>query len=341
MHTDQGNGKTIVPAREKLMRAIVQNSYGSFEVLQIAEIERPQIKDDEILVKVSAAGLDRGTEHLMTGTPYLIRLLGYGFRGPKNPVPGLDFSGTVEALGKNVTRFQLGDEVYGIGQGSFAEYVSVKEKKLALRPTNLELQTAAAVPVSAITALEAVRDHGRLEAGQSVMVIGASGGVGTYAVQIAKALGAHVTGVCSTSKMELVQSLGAERIIDYTKEDFADGQTQYDLIVDIGGNTQTAKLRKALSPKGTLVFVGGEEGGRIIGGIGRQIMAVILSPFRKQRFAMFVGSESAAALEQVTRMIEQGQITPFVGAKFSLEQAPEAMRQLANGEARGKTIITV
>jgi len=294
-----------------------------------------------VLVKVHAAGLDRGTEHLMTGTPYLIRIIGYGFRGPKNPVPGLDVSGTVEAVGEKVTRFQPGDEVYGIGQGSFAEYVAVKEKKLAQKPANLGLEEAAGVPVSAITALEAIRDHGRTEAGQKLLIIGASGGVGTYAVQIAKALGAHVTGVSSTSKMDLVRSLGAERVIDYTKEDFADGQTQYDLIVDIGGNTPTSKLRKALARNGTLVFVGGEEGGRIVGGIGRQIMAVALSPFRKQRFAMFVGSESAGALEQVTEMIEQGQVTPFIGATFPLEQAPEAMRQLANGQARGKTVITV
>ncbi|MDT4933694.1 MAG: hypothetical protein QOK11_1586, partial [Pseudonocardiales bacterium] len=229
------------------MRAIVQDRYGSADVLRLARIPAPEIADNEVLLRVHAAGLDRGTWHLMTGRPYLLRL-GFGMRRPKNPVPGLDVAGTVVAVGAAVTRFAVGDEVFGSGRGSFAEYASAREDKLARKPANITFEQAAVVPVSAATALQALSDVGRVEQDQRVLIIGASGGVGSYAVQLAKAFGAEVTGVCSTAKLGLVRSLGAEHVIDYTEGDFADGVHRYDLILDIAGNPTISRLRRALTP---------------------------------------------------------------------------------------------
>ena len=243
------------------MRAIVQTEYGTADVLRVAEIERPVIGADEVLVKVRAAGLDRGTWHLMAGMPYAARLV-VGLRAPKNPVPGLDVAGVVVAIGSEVTRFQPGDEVFGVSKGSFAEFAAARESKLARKPSNLTFEQAAAVPVSGMTALRGLTDVGHLQAGQKVLIIGASGGVGSFAVQIAKALGAEVTGVCSTSKLDLVRSIGADHVIDYSQDDFANGETRYDLILDTGGNSTLSRLRRALTPRGTLVIVGGEGGGR-------------------------------------------------------------------------------
>ncbi len=245
----------------RTMRAVVQESYGAADVLRIEQIARPVPEPGEILVQVHAAGLDRGTWHLLTGKPYLMRIIGFGFRRPKSRVPGLDVAGTVVEVGSAVTRFAAGDEVFGISRGSFAEYAVVREDKLAPKPTNLGFEHAAVVPISGGTALQALRDSGRIEPGQQVLVIGASGGVGSYAVQLAKAFGAEVTGVASTGKLDLVRSLGADRVIDYTREDFADGVHRYDLVIDIGGNATLRRLRRALAPRGTLVIVGGEEGG--------------------------------------------------------------------------------
>ena len=263
------------------MQAIIQKEYGTADVLRVAEIDRPVIEADQVLVQVQAAGLDRGTWHLMAGMPYAARLA-VGLRAPKNAVPGLDVAGVVVAVGSEVTRFQPGDEVFGISKGSFAEFAAAREDKLARKPSNLSFEQAAAVPVSGMTALRGLCDVGRLEEGQKVLIVGASGGVGSYAVQIAKALGAEVTGVCSTGKLDLVRSIGADHVIDYSQEDFADGDKRYDLILDIGGNSTLSRLRRALTPKGTLVIVGGEDRGRWIG-MDRQLRALALSPFVGQR----------------------------------------------------------
>lgn len=322
------------------MRAIVRHTYGSADVLSLSEIGRPEARDDEVLVRVHAAGLDRGTWHFMTGLPYLGRLA-FGLRVPKNPVLGLDVAGTVEAVGAKVTRFQEGDEVFGVAQGSFAEYAAAREDKLAPKPKRLSFEQAAVVPVSATTALQGLRDSGRLKAGQTVLIVGASGGVGTYAVQLAKAFGAEVTGVASTAKVDLVRSIGADHVIDYTRENFADGFNDYDLIVDIGGNRHLSKLRAALAPKGTLVLLGGEEGGKLTGGMNRQLGALALSMFVGQRLTMFIAKQNRADLETLSELIDSGQFTPFIDKAYPLGEVPEAMRHLEAGRARGKIAITI
>jgi len=321
------------------MRAVVQDRYGSAEVLRAVRVARPVIADDQVLLHVNAAGLDRGTEHLMTGKPYVARLF-VGLRKPKNPIPGRDAAGTVAAVGSSVTRFAVGDEVYGVAPGSFAEYAVAREDKLARKPGNLSFAQAAAVPVSAGTALQALVDAGRVQAGQSVLVVGASGGVGTYAVQLAKAFGAEVTGVSSTAKADLVKSLGADHVIDYTQEDFADGTRRYDLILDIGGSTPVRRLRRALRPRGTLVFVGGENSGNLTG-LGRQLRGALLSPFLRQRLVLLVAKERAADLETLTGLIEDGKLVPSVDRSYPLDEAPDALRALENGHVRGKVVITV
>src|SRR5829696_7341117 len=274
------------------MKAIVRYRYGSPDVLELVDIEKPDVADEEVLVRVHAAGVDRGVWHIMTGLAYPIRLAGFGLRAPKNPIIGMDLAGVVEAVGKNVSRFQRGDKVFGVGEGSFAEYALAREDKLAPKPANLTFEQAAVVAISGLTALQALRDHGRVEPEQEVLIIGASGGVGTFAVQIAKAFGAHVTGVCSTTKVGMVRSIGADHVIDYTRDDFAEGEQRYDLILDIGGNSSLSRLRRALTPKGTLVITGGEGGGRWLGGTDRQLRALMLSPFVGQKLGTFVASEN-------------------------------------------------
>jgi NADPH:quinone reductase-like Zn-dependent oxidoreductase len=322
------------------MRAIVQDAYGSADVLRLAEIDEPDIAANEVLVKVRAAGMDRGTWHSMSGKPYLMRIMGFGFRRPKNRVAGLDVAGTVAAVGADVTRFGIGDEVFGISRGSFAEYAAVREDKLAHKPAALSFEQAAVVPISGGTAIQALRS-GRVEAGQKVLIIGASGGVGTYAVQLAKALGAEVTGVCSTAKVDLVRSIGADHVIDYTREDFADGAQRYDLILDIGGNSRLSRLRRALTPKGTLVIVGGEEKGDVTGGFGRQIRALALSPFVSQRLTMLGSKEHHIHVDAVSTFIEAGQVVPIVDRTYPLAEVADAMRHLEAGLARGKIAITI
>jgi NADPH:quinone reductase-like Zn-dependent oxidoreductase len=323
------------------MQAIVQDRYGSAEVFRLARVNRPEIAANEVLVRVRAAGLDRGTWHMMTGRPYLLRLLGFGFRRPKNTVPGLDVAGTVAAVGSAVTGFAAGEEVFGISRGSFAEYAAVREDKLARKPVNLTFEQAAVVPVSAGTALQALTDAGRVRPGQTVLVIGASGGVGSYAVQLAKAFGAQVTGVCSTSKVDLVHSLGADHVLDYTRDDFADGSHRYDLILDIGGNAALSRLRRALTPTGTLVIVGGEQGGNWTGGFGRSMRAPLLSRFVRQRLTMLASKERASDLERLIPLIEAGKVTPSIDGSYQLKRVPEAMGQLVAGQVRGKVVITV
>lgn len=323
------------------MTAIVQDSYGPSDVLRVAEVDSPDIAADEVLVRVRAAGLDRGTWHLMTGQPYLMRILGFGFRRPKNRVPGIDVAGTVVAVGSEVTRFAPGDEVFGIARGSFAEYAAARGDKLATKPANLSFEEAAVVPVSALTAIQAVREIGRVEAGQNVLVIGASGGVGTYAVQLATAFDAHVTGVSSTAKVDFVRSLGADDVIDYTREDFTAGGHRFDLIVDIGGNSRLSRLRRALTPAGTLVIVGGESGGKLTGGLGRQLRAAIVSLFVRQRLTMVVNKEHHSYLEQLRPLIEAGQVTPALDRTYPLTEARAAMARLEAGRVRGKVAITI
>jgi NADPH:quinone reductase-like Zn-dependent oxidoreductase len=323
------------------MKAIVQDAYGSADVLELQDIDKPEIADDEVLVRVSAAGVDRGVWHLMTGRAYLIRLAGYGIRKPKNRVRGREVAGRVEAIGKDVSRLRPGDAVMGVCEGSFAEYTRAREDKLAPKPENLTFEQAAAVPISGLAALQGLRDQGRIQAGQTVLVIGASGGIGTYAVQLAKAFGAEVTGVCSTAKMDLVRSIGADHVIDYTREDVADGEQRYDLILDIGGNRSLTHLRRALTRHGTLILVGGEGGGRWIGGMERQVHALAISPFVQHRLRMFIVKEHYEDLQFLTELIEAGKITPVIDRTYPLSDVPEAIRYLEAGHARGKIVIEV
>jgi NADPH:quinone reductase-like Zn-dependent oxidoreductase len=323
------------------MKAIVRDTYGSPDVLELRDIDKPEIGDDEVLVRVHAAGVDRGVWHVMMGLPYPIRLAGYGLRVPKNPVIGSDVAGVVEVLGKNVSRFQSGDEVFGIGKGSYAEYVCAREDKLAHKPANLTSEQAAVVAISGLTALQGLRDHGRLEPEQKVLVIGASGGVGTFAVQLAKAFGAHVTGVCSTTKVDMVRSIGADHVIDYTREDFAEGDQRYDLILDIGGNSSLSRLRRALTPKGVLVITGGEGGGRWLGGTDRQLRALMLSPFVDQKLGTFVSKENHEDMIVLKELIEAGKVAPVINRTYPLSEVPEAIRYLEEGHAQGKVVITV
>lgn len=322
------------------MRAVVQDIYGPAEVLRRDHAPLPAIKAKEVLVRVRAAGVDRGVWHMMTGTPYLGRLA-FGIHKPRNPIPGMDLAGTVTAIGPAVTRFSVGDEVYGSGRGSFAEYAVALEDKLAAKPARLSFEQAAAVPVSATTALQGLRDAGRIKKGQSVLVTGASGGVGSYAVQLAKDFGAEVTGVSSPAKMEFVRALGADHVVDYTREDFAGAAGRYDLILDIAGNPSIARLRRALTAGGTAVITGGEGAGKLTGGIGRQLRALALSPFVRQRLTMFLGLTRSADLERLTELIEAGRVTPALDRSFPLDEAATAIRYLESGEARGKVVITV
>ena len=324
------------------MRAIVQHTYGTADVLRLEQIAKPEIADDEVLVQVHAAGMDRGTWHFMTGRPYLMRVMGFGFRAPKNPAAGIDLAGTVVAVGSGDSKLAVGDEVYGIGRGSFAEYSAASEAKLARKPAYITFEQAAVVPVSALTALQALTDVGRVSEGQRVLIIGASGGVGSYAVQLAKAFGAEVTGVCSTAKLDLVLSLGADHVLDYTRDDFADGEHTYDLIVDIAGNSTLSRLRRALSPKGTLVIVGGESKGNLTGGIERQLRALLLTPFVGQRLTVCAAKERGSDLEErLTGLIEAGKLIPTIDRTYTLDQVPAAMRHLEAGQARGKIAIRI
>jgi NADPH:quinone reductase-like Zn-dependent oxidoreductase len=333
---------TAVASARQTMTAIVQDEYGPEPeaVLRLERIDSPTIGENEVLVRVQAASVDRGTWHVMAGLPYPIRLAGFGFRKPKYANPGRSLAGTVEAIGTDVAGFNPGDAVFGIGAGSFAEYAAVGTGKLAPKPANLSFEQAAAVPVSGLTALQAVRDHGRVEAGQRVMIVGASGGVGTFAVQVAKAFGAEVTGVCSTAKVDMVRALGADHVIDYSHEDFADGSRRYDAILDIGGNRRLSDLRRALTPRGRLVIVGGETDGRWLGGSDRQLRALALSPFLSQKLGTFVASENAEDLIVLRDLIEAGKLAPAVDRTYPLSEVPAALRYLLDGHARGKVVIS-
>jgi NADPH:quinone reductase-like Zn-dependent oxidoreductase len=323
------------------VKAIVQDWFGPADGLELRDVETPEIGASEVLVRVHAAGVDRGVWHVMTGLPFPLRLAGYGFRAPKHGVPGTDLAGVVTAVGADVTRFAPGDEVFGTGVGTYAEYARAREDQLAAKPTSLSFEHAAALPVSGVTALQALRDRGAVQPGQHVLVIGASGGVGTFAVQLAKAFGAQVTGVSSTTKVDLVRSLGADHVVDYSRDDFAATGTRYDLILDIGGNTSLSRLRRALTPKGTLVIVGGETSGKWLGGTDRQVRAMVLSMFVSQKLGTFIAAVKHEDLLVLAQLAEAGQLTPAVDRTFALAEAPKAIRHVEEGHARGKVVVTI
>ena len=330
-------------AGQVMMQAIVQRRYGATpeDVLRLEQIARPAMDDDEVLVRVRAAGVDRGTVHLMTGTPYLMRILGFGLRAPKNAVPGWAVAGTVEAVGKKVTGLEPGDEVFGTCRGSFAQYAAARAGWLAPKPASLTFEQAAAMLGSATTALQALRDKARLRPGQHVLIIGASGGVGTFAVQLAKAFGAEVTGACRTGKTDLVRALGADHVLDYTREDITAGRHRYDVIIDIGGNRPLAHLRRALTPKGTLVITGGENGDALLGGIVRNLHAKLLSPFVSQKLTAFIARQRRSDLVTLRDMADSGAVTPAIDRSYPLSQAAAAIRHLAEGHTRGKVVISI
>lgn len=336
-------GPAPAAAGQVMMQAIVQRRYGTApeDVLRLEQIARPAIKAGEVLIRVRAAGVDRGTWHLMAGQPYLMRIMGFGLRAPKTPVPGWAVAGTVEAVGQDVTGLEPGDEVFGTGQGAFAEYATARASHLVAKPASLTFEQAAAVPGSATTALQALRDHAKLRPGQHVLIIGASGGVGTFAVQLAKAFGAEVTGVSSTAKTDLVRAVGADHVLDYTRQDPVAGPHRYDVIIDIGGNRRLAQLRQALAPRGTLVITGGEDGGRWLGGIGRNFRAQLLSLVVRQKLTAFIARQRRADLMTLRELAGSGAITPAVDRTYPLGQAAAAVRHLAEGRTRGKVVISL
>jgi NADPH:quinone reductase-like Zn-dependent oxidoreductase len=323
------------------MKAIVQDKYGTADVLNLEGIEEPVVGSDNVLLRVHAASAHMGDWHFMTGLPYLFRIAGAGLRAPKTRVRGTDVAGRVEVVGKDVTQFQPGDEVFGTCDGAFAEHATARPDKIAPKPANLTFEQAATVPTSGSAALQGLRDVGKVQPRQKVLIIGAAGGVGSFAVQIAKAFGAHVTGVCSTTKVDLVRSIGADDVIDYTRDDFAEMGQRYDLILDIAGARSVSHLRRALAPRGTLVIVGGEGGGRWFGGIDRQLRASMLSPFVSQKLGTFIAKAKGEDLVVLKELIEAGKVTPVIGKTYPLSEVPEAIRYLEEGHAQGKVVITV
>jgi NADPH:quinone reductase-like Zn-dependent oxidoreductase len=323
------------------MKAIVQDTYGSADVLRLREVDTPGIGDDDVLVRVHAAGVHIGDWHVMTGQPYLMRVMGFGLRAPTARVRGMDVAGTVEAVGENVTAFRVGDEVFGTCDGSFAERATARERSLALKPASLTFEQAAVVPTSACTALQALRDAGGIKPGQNVLIVGASGGIGLFAVQIAKAFGAEVTGVCSAAKAELVRSVGADHVVAYAEEDFTRSGQRYDLILDMVGDRSLSQLRRALTRRGTAVLVGGEGGGRWIGALGRSIRALAVSPFVGQNLRMIVAAAKAEDLRVLADLVEAGKVRPVVDRTYPLSEVPDAIRYLNGGHARGKIVIDV
>ena len=324
------------------MKAIVRSKYGSPDVLELREIEKPAVEDDHVLVRVQAASVNAGDWHSMRGKPYIIRLMLGGLFKPrtKNAVLGGDLAGRVEAVGGNVTEFQPGDEVFGMSIRTFAEYVSVRRVGIVRKPANLTFEQAAAVPVAAITALQGLRDKGHIRPGQKVLINGASGGVGTFAVQIAKSFGADVTAVCSPRNVDMVRSLGADRVIDYTREDFTRDGARYDLIFDVAGNHSFSECRQVLSPNGTLVMVG--QSGRKKISILPLLTAPLVSRLRrKQKPVSFIAKRSKEDLTLLKELMEAGKVTPVIDRSYSLREVPEALRYLGEGHARGKLVITM
>jgi NADPH:quinone reductase-like Zn-dependent oxidoreductase len=343
MKITQPDNLSRVTTTGTTMTAAVHDHYSPAPegLFRLARIDRPTIGDDEVLVRVHASSVDRGTWHIMAGLPYPIRLAGFGFRRPKYANPGRSLAGTVEVVGTGVTGFSPGDAVFGMATSTFAEYAAARADKLAPKPVNVSFDRAAAIPVSGSTALQAVRDHGRVQAGENVLIIGASGGVGTFAVQIAKAFGAEVTGVCSTGKVDMVRALGADHVVDYMHEDFVDGDPRYDVILDIGGNAPLSRLRRALAPEGRLVIVGGETDGRLLGGSDRQIRAQLLSLVVRHQLGTFVAKENAGDLIALTELVEAGKVAPVIDRTYPLTDVAVAIRHLLDGQARGKVVVSV
>ncbi len=322
------------------MKAIVQDRYGSPGVLELRDVEEPIAGDGEVLVRVLAASAFIGDWHIVTGLPYAIRPV-YGLRAPKLGVRGQDFAGRVESIGANVTQARAGDEVFGTCEGSFAEKARARSDKIAPKPANLTFEQAATVPIAGVTALQGLRDKGEVQQGQRVLILGAAGGVGTFAVQMAKAYGAHVTGVCSTSKVDLVRSIAADDVVDYTRVDFTETGERYDVILDTGGSRSLSDLRRALAPEGTLVIVGGEGGGRLFGVAGRLLQAPLLSRFVRQRLRPLASKQNREDLLVLKELIEGGKVTPVIGSTYPLSEVPDAIRQLGEGHGRGKIVISV
>jgi len=322
------------------MRAIVYTEYGSPDVLQFTEVAKPTPKADEVLIRVLAASVNPLDWHFMRGTPYLVRIMA-GLRKPKVTCLGVDVAGQVEAVGENVTQFQPGDEVFGGCKGAFAEYVCASERSLVLKPANVTFEQAAAVNVAAISALQGLRDKGQIQRGQKVLINGAAGGVGTFAVQIAKAFGADVTGVCSTRNVDMVRSIGADQVVDYTQKDFTKSGQRYDLILDMIGNHSLSELRSALAPKGTLVLVGGPDEGRWLEPLPGLLKTVVLSRFVSQKLLPFLAHLSKDDLLVVRELLERGKVVPVIDRSYPLSDVPEAIRYLEEGHARGKVVITM
>jgi NADPH:quinone reductase-like Zn-dependent oxidoreductase len=322
------------------MHAIIHDSYGGPDVLELRDVEMPAASEGRVLVRVRAAAANPLDWHFLRGLPYVMRAQ-LGLRVPKRTNVGNDVAGVVEAVGTGVTRFAPGDEVFGDVSGSFAEYVTAPEERLARKPANLSFEQAAAVPVAGVTALQGLRDHGRLRAGQRLLVIGAGGGVGTFAVQIAKAFGADVTGVCSGGKVDMVRSIGADRVVDYTREDFTKGRDRYDVVFQLAGTLSPTTCRRALTPTGTLVLSSGESRGRVIGPIGRILGGLALSPLVRQRIVPFIAKPGASDLGVLRELIEDGKVTPVIDRTYALREAPDAIRYLEEGHAGGKIVITV
>jgi NADPH:quinone reductase-like Zn-dependent oxidoreductase len=338
MRRENRNSVVTASPRRTAMKSITQDRYGSAEVLRLRDVDEPTPGEHEVLVKVQAAGLARGVLHVMTGEPYLMRLVGFGLLKPKNPIPGQDVAGTVTAIGDGVTRFDVGEEVFGIAKGSFAEYTVAREDKLTHKPESLSFAQAAAMPISGLTALGAL-DAAGVTDGSNVLVVGASGGVGSYAVQIAVSMGATVTGVANGSKADLVTALGAAHVIDYTRDDFTDGQRRYDVVVDTGGMTSVSRLRRALQPQGTLVIVGGESGSTWSPGMGRQLKAAAVSPFVSQRLKSILNKEHYIGLDRLAELATKGDVTPCIERTYGLADVPDAVRRLEAGKVRGQVVI--
>ena len=332
------------PSVAPRMKAIIYHNYGSPDVLRLEEIEKPVPNDDQILVRVRAASVNPLDWHLMEGTPYIARLIAFGLLKPKETRLGVDFAGTVEGVGRNVTQFKPGDDVFGARTGAFAEYVSVPEDRaVVLKPSNMTFEQAASVPIAAITALQGLRDKGKIQPGQKVLINGASGGVGTFAVQIAKSFGADVTGVCSTRNVDMVRSIGADRVIDYTKEDFAKSGQRYDLILDNVANHSLLEYRRILNPRGKYVLIGGGglNDGRWIGALARPITALVLSRLVTQDMGMMLAQMTKEDLTVLGDLMQAGKVKPVIDRTYTLSQVPEAIRYLEEGHARGKVVITM
>ena len=323
------------------MKAIVQERFGPPEVLQLVDTDLPEVGADDVLVRVHAAAVNPYDWHMLRGDPLIARLMGVGLRKPRARVAGIDAAGQVEAVGANVRGLQPGEEVLGFCPGAFAQYARAKADKVVPKPASLTFEQAAAVPMAALTALQGIRDVGRVRAGHRVLVNGAAGGVGTYAVQIATALGAEVTGVCSTRNVELVRSIGAAHVVDYTTEDFTDGRARYDVILDNVGNRPLRRLRRALTPTGTLVLNGGGSPGRVVGAVGSLLRAVAVNTFVRQRLRPLMARQKRADLLTLTGLIEDGKLTPVLDRTYPLADTAEGLRRVEQGHARGKVVITV